>query len=158
VSHAPVRRPTFRRTSRLTSLAVVCAVAFPVAGRAECLATARVVCLDGGRFRVTAFFSTPGRAEKPANGQVLPANPPGAPHRAAQFSFADPKTVDLVVTLEDRCAAAGAISGAVAATTFAAFRVVVEDLERAEVRTLQRDGKPQRGTVRAENAFECPAP
>jgi hypothetical protein len=143
------------RVAWVACLAVVCAVE---ASRADCVPSDRAVCLDGGRFRVTAFSRNAAQVEKPANGVALPAVPPEAPRRIAEFSFADTRTVDIVVALEDRCAATGGISVALAATTFAAFRVEVEDLVRGTTRTLQRDAKPQRGTLRLDDAFECVAP
>ncbi len=118
-----------------------------------CLGSTNTLCLDHDRFRVTARFRSGTAPEKPATGQVLPV---AAQERAAlALFFGDPGSLDVRLVLRDRCASGGSLDLVAAATTFAAFRIQVDDLAHGVTRTLERSSGAARGTLEAVAAFAC---
>lgn len=118
-----------------------------------CLASTTAWCIDHDRFRVTARFRSGNAPEKPATGQVLPV---AAQERAAlALFFGDPDSLDVRLVLRDRCASGGRLDLVAAATSFAAFRIQVDDLAHGVTRTLERSSGAARGTLEAVAAFAC---
>ena len=102
---------------------------------------------------MTARFRSGSAPEKPATGQVLPV---AAQERAAlALFFGDAGGLDVRLVLRDRCAAGGSLDLVAAATTFASFRIQVDDLTHGVTRTLERTAGAGRGTLESPAAFAC---
>jgi hypothetical protein len=82
--------------------------------------------------------------------------PVAAQERAAlALFFGDPGSLDVRLVLRDRCASGGSLDLVAAATTFAQFRIQVDDLAHGVTRTLERSSGATRGTLEALAAFAC---
>ena len=125
-----------------------------VAPELACVASSTVFCVDGNRFRVSARFRNGNAAERPATGAVIPAGEGGNPETVV-LSFGDLGAIDLRVVLEDRCSAGGSIDLVAAASTFASFRIEVEDLVGGVARNIDRGQGAGRGTFEVPGAFAC---
>ena len=116
-----------------------------------CTADAHTLCLDGGRFAVTATF------QQTSSGPSLPANAVSLTDDTGYFWFFDPTNTEMVTKVLNGCAINGNYWFFAAGLTNVGVTTLVQDLQSATMKTYTNTSGTAFPPIQDTSAFQtCP--